>query len=72
MALIALNHWQRTCDQIERGTSLADLFKLSRGGVNLVKIGLDADIEFAARIDEISIVPELNISDWAIRVKTET
>jgi 2-phosphosulfolactate phosphatase len=69
MALIALNHWQRTCDQIERGTSLADLFKLSRGGVNLVKIGLDADIEFAARIDEISIVPELNISDWAIRVK---
>lgn len=69
MALIALNHWQRTCDQLDKRTTLADLFKVARGGVNLVKIGLDADIEFAARIDEVSVVPELNLHDWSIRLR---
>lgn len=69
MALIALNHWQQTCDQIDKGVRLADLFKVARGGVNLVKIGLDADIEFAARIDEVAVVPELNLVDWAIRLE---
>lgn len=67
MALIALNHWQRTCEQIRNGARLADLFKVARGGVNLVKIGLQADIEFAARMNEVTVVPELHLADWAIR-----
>lgn len=66
-ALIALSHWQRTSEAIADGGSLFDFFRVARGGVNLVKIGMEADIAFAAQLDTVGLVPELNVQDWAIR-----
>lgn len=70
LAAIALNHWQSTSRAIAQGAKLSQFFRLARGGINLVKIGLDADIEFAAQIDAVPIVPELDVADWSIRVPT--
>jgi 2-phosphosulfolactate phosphatase len=66
-ALIALNHWQQTCEAIAQGASLFDFFRVARGGVNLVKIGMEVDIAFAAQVDTTNLVPELNVKEWAIR-----
>lgn len=40
----------------------------TQGGRNLVAIGLDRDIEAAARVDRFAIVPELDPRRWAIAV----
>jgi 2-phosphosulfolactate phosphatase len=41
--------------------------RLGAGGSNLIRIGRAADIDFAARLDIISTVPELMLSEWWIR-----
>ena len=66
-AMIASNHWLTVQRQVEGGSPLADFFKNARGGINLVKIGHSADIEFAANIDSLPIVSELNTKTWQIR-----
>ena len=66
-AMIAINHWQTVQRQVDAGTPLADFFKNARGGVNLVKIGHTPDIEFAANIDSVPVVSELNTKTWQIR-----
>ena len=66
-AMIAANHWQTVQRQVKGGTPLADFFKNARGGINLVKIGHSADIEFAANIDSLPVVSELNTKTWQIR-----
>ena len=66
-AMIASNHWQTVQQQIEGEAELADFFKNARGGINLVRIGHSADIEFAANIDSLPIVSELNTKTWQIR-----
>jgi len=38
----------------------------SLGGANLGALSLDADIDFAAKIDRFDIVPELSIPTWRI------
>ncbi|MDR1964752.1 MAG: 2-phosphosulfolactate phosphatase, partial [Planctomycetaceae bacterium] len=38
--------------------ALIEFLRQSRGGKNLIELGFDADIEAAARIDSINIVPE--------------
>jgi 2-phosphosulfolactate phosphatase len=64
--LIALHHWLSVKRAIQEGQSLVDFFRLARGGVNLVKIGLIHDLVFAANIDSHQNVPRLNVPDWAI------
>ena len=66
-ATIAANHWQTVDRQVEAGTPLSDFFKNARGGINLVRIGHSADIEFAANIDSLPVVSELNTKTWQIR-----
>ena len=66
-ATIAINHWQTVQRQIDAGTPLAEFFKNARGGINLVKIGHTPDIEFAANIDCLTVVSELNTKTWQIR-----
>lgn len=68
-ALIAVNHWKDTYLATQNGTPLAEYFRNSRGGINLVKIGHDPDIVFASQIDTHPIVPELDLATWAIRVR---
>jgi 2-phosphosulfolactate phosphatase len=67
-ALVALSHWQQTREAIAQGASLVDFFRVARGGVNLVKIGMEADIVFSAQIDIADLVAELNVKEWAIRI----
>ena len=66
-ANIALDHWRTLKAQIESGAlTLADHFRNCRGGINLVRIGHDADVAFAAQIDVRDRVPELDLASWSI------
>ena len=47
--------------------SLAPLLRESRGGRNLIELGYGSDIELAAQIDRLAIVPQLDPVAWAIR-----
>ena len=53
-AQIARDTWSRFK---ERGESLADALRTTRGGRNLVDIGMQPDIGFAAKIDRYDLVP---------------
>ena len=66
-ANIALDHWSAIETKVAAGKSLADFFRAARGGVNLVRIGHDADVACAAEIDSFDMVPELNLETWKIR-----
>lgn len=66
-ANIALDHWQSIETKVAAGKPLADFFRKARGGVNLVRIGHDADVAFAANIDTFESVPELDQQTWTIR-----
>lgn len=68
MATIAINHWQNTKRAINEKTPLAEFFRTAGGGINLVRIGNDHDIQFASRIDTLPVVPELDLQDWSIRL----
>jgi 2-phosphosulfolactate phosphatase len=47
--------------------ALAQELRRSQGGRNLIDVGLDHDIEVAARVDRFAIVPELELDKWSIR-----
>ena len=70
-ASIAFNHWQNTKRAVDSGIPLADFFRNARGGINLVKIGHDRDIVFAAEVDTVPVVPELDLDSWSIRLIQE-
>jgi len=65
-ANIALDHWKAIQSQVEAGKPLADFFSTARGGINLVRIGHDADVSFAANVDSYDRVPELDLETWTI------
>ena len=67
-ASIARNHWRAAQRDIKNGHSLAEHFRNAKGGINLVKIGHNPDIEFAAKIDSLPVVPELDLENWSIRL----
>lgn len=67
-AQTALNHWLLVQKRISREDfELADFMRTARGGKNLVRIGLDSDIQFCAQIDTIQNVPVLDVGEWTIR-----
>lgn len=54
----------------QHGTSPAAIcaaLEGSRGGLNLLELGLSADIEFAAQVDSMSVVPVWNRSTGELR-----
>jgi 2-phosphosulfolactate phosphatase len=59
-AQAALAEWQR------RGKDLAVELRSTPGGANLLAIEMDHDLVDCARIDSLSIVPELDVSAWRI------
>jgi 2-phosphosulfolactate phosphatase len=59
-AQAALAEWQR------RGQDLAVELRSTPGGANLLSIEMDHDLVDCARIDTLSIVPELDVSAWRI------
>lgn len=66
-ASIALHHWRTLKAEVDSGKPLSDFFKDCRGGINLVRIGHEKDVEFAAQIDIRDHVPELDKESWSIR-----
>jgi 2-phosphosulfolactate phosphatase len=55
LALVAKELWAVESPSSER---LCKFLRQSRGGSNLVELGFDADIEFAARVDSVDLVAE--------------
>ena len=66
-ATIAMHHWRTRKAEMDSGKDLADFFRNCRGGINLVRIGHDADVVFASQIDVLDRVPELDLESWTIR-----
>jgi len=48
-------------------SDLEEALKESTGGQNLTRLGKEEDVEFAARIDSISILPKLDTNTWKIK-----
>lgn len=65
-AQIANDAWQEAKTGLT-ATSLAQRLKVSRGGRNVLRIGLEADIDIAATLDKFSVVPRLDPKTWEIR-----
>ncbi|QEG20483.1 2-phosphosulfolactate phosphatase [Mariniblastus fucicola] len=65
-ATIAMHHWRTRKAEMDSGMELADFFRNCRGGINLVRIGHDADVQFASQIDLHDRVPELDLKSWSI------
>ncbi len=65
-AQIATDAWQEAKSGLT-ATSLAQRLKRSRGGRNVLRIGLEADIEIAATLDKFDVVPQLDPKSWEIR-----
>lgn len=65
-AQLARHHWHVVQRQVEGGALLADFLANARGGLNLARIGHRADIEFAARVDAVPVVGQLDLEQWRI------
>jgi 2-phosphosulfolactate phosphatase len=64
-AILALDAWERLVNEGVKD-HLVDRLRQSRGGRNLVQLGMFEDIAFAAQIDTTSVVAELNLAEWRI------
>ncbi|MGH8165367.1 MAG: 2-phosphosulfolactate phosphatase [Rhodanobacteraceae bacterium] len=71
--LLARDCWQAFLDRSHSAASanLATALRATQGGRNLKTIGLERDIDEAARIDRFSFVPELDLNLWTIRRPTQ-
>ena len=63
-AAIARDAWLAAIES----APLPQLLRESRGGRNLLKLGYDGDIELAASRDKFDLVPELDHSQWCLRL----
>ena len=67
-ALLAADSWSRfRQDLADHETPLHETLRSTQGGRNLIEIGLERDIEIAAQIDTLEVVPELDLETWRIR-----
>jgi 2-phosphosulfolactate phosphatase len=72
-AILARSGWQKTSAAINAApprTTLVDTLRQSTGGKNLVSLGLDADVEYAAEVDRHTIVPWYDAASGTIRVSS--
>ena len=67
-AAIAADAWIGLDLESSDSGILAAILRETRGGRRLVEIGLERDIEMAARIDQVTIVPELDPRTRRIRI----
>jgi 2-phosphosulfolactate phosphatase len=65
-AQLAADSWRQASDAVIDGIPLAQVLADSRGAWNLRRIGQTDDIQAAARIDLLDIVPELHVLSWRI------
>jgi 2-phosphosulfolactate phosphatase len=67
-AEIARGAWRDACRRIEKGEKLSAILGLTHGGRNLIRNGLQADVEMCAEIDRVDTVPQLDVGRWSIRI----
>ncbi len=65
-AALARDAWQGVSRLVENGASLAETLRNGAAGRNLSAIGLERDIDAAAQIDAVRLVPELDVARWCI------
>lgn len=66
-ATIALESWSRFSRELaEHKIPLHETLRNSCGARNLIEIGLERDIEIAAQLDKLEVVPELDLVRWRI------
>ena len=66
-ATIAIESWTRfTRELAENKVPLHETLRNSFGARNLIEIGLERDIEIAAQLDNLEVVPELDLARWRI------
>jgi 2-phosphosulfolactate phosphatase len=66
-ALLVMQSWQQVGGFNLSAAELAAVLQRGRGGQNLLAIQRLADIEWAAQIDGLDVVPQLDLVDWVIR-----
>ncbi|EAQ79867.1 2-phosphosulfolactate phosphatase [Blastopirellula marina] len=67
-AQIAADAW-RTAQENLVAVPLVERLQKSRGGRNVLAIGLENDIQIAATLDKFDLVPELDAATWEIRLR---
>lgn len=58
-AVLAAGAWDRVAGDPEGGAAVVAALHWSKGGRNLARVGLSGDVEVAARVDSVGVVPEL-------------
>jgi 2-phosphosulfolactate phosphatase len=66
-ALLALQCWRQIGGEDVSHAQLCDALQQGRGGQNLRAIGRGDDIAWAASIDRLEVVPELDLAAWVVR-----
>lgn len=64
---LALDAWRKLHRDLASGVPMAEILRASLGARNLIEIGMERDIEIAARIDAYDLVGEVDASKWEIR-----
>ncbi|MBI2481371.1 MAG: 2-phosphosulfolactate phosphatase [Planctomycetia bacterium] len=66
-ATIAIESWSRFSRELaENKVPLGETLRDSFGARNLIEIGMERDIEIAAQLDKLEVVPELDLARWRI------
>jgi 2-phosphosulfolactate phosphatase len=67
-AEIAADAWRACCRDLGENDPLGRALRASRGGRNLLEIGMENDIAIAAEIDKFDLAPALDTKSWRVRV----
>lgn len=66
-ATIAIESWSRFASELgDHKVPLHETLRNSFGARNLIEIGLERDIEIAGQLDNLEVIPELDIAGWRI------
>ncbi len=66
-AELAMDAWRKLQHDIAGGVPLAEILRSSLGARNLIEIGMEGDIEIAARVDAFDFVAEVDKDLWEVR-----
>lgn len=65
-AAIAADAWRVAARELRGAAPLAESLRESRGGRNLIELGLERDIVIAADIDRVTHLPKVDTATWRV------
>jgi 2-phosphosulfolactate phosphatase len=65
-AAIAADAWRVAARDLRGAAPLAETLRETRGGQNLIDLGLERDIAIAADIDRLTHVPRVDTANWSV------